>query len=29
LGFALVAKAETENPLQSELSFGKKDLLLQ
>lgn len=29
LGFALIAKAETENPLQSELSFGKKDLLLQ
>jgi hypothetical protein len=29
LGFALVAKAEIENPLQSELSFGKKDLLLQ
>jgi len=29
LGFALVAKAETESPLQSELSFGKKDLLLQ
>lgn len=29
LGFALVAKAETENPMQSELSFGKKDLLLQ
>lgn len=29
LGFALIAKAETENPLHSELSFGKKDLLLQ
>lgn len=29
LGFALVAKAETEHPLQSQLSFGKKDLLLQ
>ena len=29
LGFSLVAKAETETPLQSELSFGKKDLLLQ
>jgi transcription antitermination factor NusG len=29
LGFALIAQAETENPLQSELSFGKKDLLLQ
>lgn len=29
MGLALVARAETENPLQSEVSFGKKDLLLQ
>jgi transcription antitermination factor NusG len=29
IGYALVARIETENPLQTEVSFGKKDLLLQ
>jgi hypothetical protein len=29
IGYALVARVETENPLQTEVSFGKKDLLLQ
>jgi transcription antitermination factor NusG len=29
IGYALVARIETENPLETEVSFGKKDLLLQ
>ena len=29
IGYALVATVETEIPLQTEVSFGKKDLLLQ
>ena len=29
IGYALVATVETENPLQTEVFFGKKDLLLQ
>jgi hypothetical protein len=29
IGFALVARVETENPLQTGVSFDKKDLLLQ
>jgi transcription antitermination factor NusG len=29
IGFALIAKVETESPLHTEVSFGKKDLLLQ
>jgi hypothetical protein len=28
IGYALIAQVETENPLQTEVSFGKKDLLL-
>jgi len=29
LGFTLVANIETETPLRTELSFGKRDLILQ
>ena len=29
IGYALVARIETENPLETEVSFSKKDLLLQ
>ena len=29
IGYALIARIETDNALQTEVSFGKKDLLLQ